>query len=79
MRQYFTYLSSFPELLALPGTYVEEWVHEFYASVWVAPDHSNIHYALADTDYRVTARRGREVLGLTASATRIHQLCYGNF
>ena len=55
IRQYFTYLTGFPGLLALPGTYVEEWVHELYASVWVAPDHSYIHYALAGTDYRVTA------------------------
>ena len=66
-------------MLALPGTYVDEWVREFYASVWVAPDHSYIHYALACTDYRVTAQQAREVLGLTASATRIHELCYGNF
>jgi hypothetical protein len=66
-------------LLAPPGTYVEEWVRQFYASVWVAPDHSYIHYAEAGTDYRVTAQRAREVLGLTAYATRIHELCYGNF
>ena len=66
-------------MLALPGTYVEEWVHELYASVWVAPDHSYIHYALAGTDYRVTAQRDREVLRLIAYATRIHELCYGNF
>ena len=79
IRQYFTYLTGLLDLLALPGTYVEEWVREFYASVWVAPDHSYIHYALAGTDYRVIAQRAREVLGLIASATRIHQLCYGNF
>jgi len=79
IRQYFTYLIGLPSLLALPGTYVEEWVPEFNASVWVAPDHSYIHYALAGTDYRVTAQWAREVLGLTASANRIHELCYGNF
>ena len=79
IRQYFTYLSGFPGLLALSGTYIEEWVKEFYASVWIARDHNYIHYALAGTDYRVTAQRAREVLGLTAYATRIHELCYGNF
>jgi len=78
IRQYFTYLHDLPELLALPGTYCEQWVREFYASVWVSPDHSYIHYALAGTDYRVTAQRAREVLGLRAYSTRIHQLCYGN-
>jgi hypothetical protein len=55
IRQFFTYLIGLLDLLALPGTYSEVWVHEFYASVWVAPDHSYIHYALAGTDYRVTA------------------------
>jgi len=79
IRQYFTYLTELPDLLALPGTYSEVWVREFYASVWVALDHSYIHYALAGTDYRVASQRAREVLGLTAYATRIHQLCFGNF
>jgi hypothetical protein len=79
IRQYFTYLPSLLGLLALLGTYVEEWVREFFASVWVAPDHSYIHYALADTDYRVIAQRAKESLGLIAYATRIHELCYGNF
>ena len=79
IRQYFTYLHGLPELLALPGTYCEEWVREFYASVWVSPDHSYIHYALVGTDYRATAQSAREVLGLRAYSTRIHQLCYGNF
>jgi len=79
IRQYFTYLTSLPELLAPLGTYCEEWVREFYASVWVSLDHSYIHYALVGTNNRVTARGAREVLGLTASPTRIHQLCYRNF
>jgi len=78
IRQYFTYLHGLPELLALPDTYCEQWVREFYASVWVSPDHSYIHYALAGTDYRVITQRVREVLGLRVSPTRIHRLCYGN-
>jgi len=31
IRQYFTYLHGLPELLALPDTYCEQWVREFYA------------------------------------------------
>jgi len=79
IRQYFTYLHGLPKLLALLGTYYEQCVREFYALVWVSPEHSYIHYALAGTDNRVTAQRAREVLGLRAYSTRIHQLCYGNF
>jgi len=74
---YFTYLPGLPGLLALQGTYVEEWVREFFASVWIVPDH--IHYALAGRDYRVSAQRARETWGLRAYDTKIHELCYGNF
>jgi hypothetical protein len=79
ISQYFTYLHGLLELLALPGTFCEEWVRESYGSVWVSLDHSYIHYALAGIDYRVTAKSAREVLGLGSYSTRIHQLCYGNF
>ena len=79
IRQYFTYLVGLPGLLALPGTYVEEWVREFFASVWIAPDHSYIHYTRAGKDYRVSAHRARETRGLTAYDTKIHELCYGSF
>ena len=76
IRQYFSYL---PGLPSLPGTYIEEWVREFFVTVWVAPDHSYIHYALAGIDYRVTAQRARETWGLTAYDTKIHELYFGNF
>jgi len=79
IRQYITYLTGLLGLLSLLGTYVEEWVREFYTSVWVAPGHSYIHYGLTGIDYRVIAQRAREVVGLTAYATMIHELCYGNF
>ena len=79
IRQYFTYLHGLPELLALLGTYCEQWVREFYASVRVSPDHSYSHYALGVIDYRVTTQSAREVLGLRAYPNRIHHLCYGNF
>ena len=60
IRQYFTYLLGLPGLLALPGTYVEEWVRKFFALVWIAPDHSYIQYALAGRDYLVSTQRARE-------------------
>ena len=79
IRPYMSYLPGLAGLLALPGTYVEEWVREFYALVWVAPEHSYIHYALAHTDYKVTAQRARETWGLTAYDTKIHELCYAGY
>ena len=79
IRPYPSYLPGLASLLALPGTYMEEWVREFYASDWIAPDHSYIHYALAGTDYRVIAQRARETWGLIAYDTKIHELCYNSY
>jgi len=79
IRPYLSYLRGLAGLLALLGTYVEEWIHEFYASVWVAPNHSNIHYALAGTDCRVIAQRVRETWGLTAYVIKINELCYAGY
>ena len=79
IRPYLSYLLGLEVLLALRGTYVEEWVREFYASIWIAPDYSYIHYALVGTDYRVTTHCARETWGLTAYDTKIHKLCYGNY
>ena len=43
IRPYLTYVPGLVDLLALPSAYVEDWVHEFNASVWIAPDHSYIY------------------------------------
>ena len=61
IRSYLAYLPGLVGLLALPGTFVEDWIHEFYASIRVAPDHSYIHYALAGTDYRVSSTWQRDM------------------
>ena len=52
IKQYFSYLPGLPSLLALPGTYVEEWVREFYASVWIAPTTviSTMHWQAQTTE-----------------------------
>ena len=76
---YVSYLPGLAGLLALPGTYVEEWVREFYASVLVALDHSYIHFALAGIDYRVIAQCARETWGLTSYDTKIHELCCASY
>jgi len=76
IRPLLSYLPGLAKFLALPGNYAEEWVREFYASVWVALDHSYIHYTLAGTGYRVTPQHARETWGLTTLETKIHELCY---
>lgn len=39
---YLTYLLGLAELVGRSGLYIEAWVREFYATLWVDPDHKYI-------------------------------------
>ena len=36
IRPFLTYVPGLVGLLALPGTSVEDWVHKFYGTMWIA-------------------------------------------
>lgn len=78
IRPYLTYLPGLADLPGRLGPYVEDWVRQFYASLWVSPDHRFIHYSFGGRDYRLFAERARELLHLHPSETQLHQLCYGD-
>ena len=44
--------------------YVPSWVWQFYASLYVDPQHNFIHFAFRGRDYRVMSFRAREILRL---------------
>ena len=52
------------DLLGWTGRYVPSWVHEFYASLYIDPDHRFIHFAFRGRDYRLMSFRVREILRL---------------
>lgn len=74
-----TYLLGLVDLLRRSGLYVESWVHEFYASLWIDPDHEYLQFTFRGTPHRFYASGPnsiKERLGLTTSTTRLHSLCY---
>ena len=77
IRPHLTYLPGLADLLGRVGTYVEAWVREFYASLWIDPEHRFIHFSFAGRDFRLQSAAARDVLRLTFSRTRVHEECYG--
>ena len=74
---YLTFLPRLADLLGQTDRYVASWVREFYASLWIDLDHRFIHFTFRGCDCMLYSDRVREILRIPESATRIHQICYG--
>lgn len=77
VHPHLSYLPGLSDLIGQTGSFVDTWVREFYASLYVDPGHRWIHFGFAGRDHRLYADRARELLRIEASETRIHSLCYG--
>ena len=77
IRPYLSYLLGLTDLLGWIGFYVPSWVRQFYASLWIDPQHRFIHFAFSGRDYRLTSTRVREILRLQEQPIRLHEVCYG--
>ena len=61
-RPYLSYLPGLTNLLGRTGRYVASWVCEFYATLWIDPQHKFIHFAFRGRDYKLMSFRVREIL-----------------
>ena len=77
IRLYLAYLLGLTDLLGRTGLYVPSWVQEFYATLWIDPQHRFIHFAFKGRDYRLMSFRVREILRLQEQDIRLHEVCYG--
>ena len=64
IRPYLAYLSGLTDLIGRTGLYVPSWVRQFYASLYIDPQHRFIHFAFIGRDYRLMSFRVREILRL---------------
>jgi hypothetical protein len=64
-------------LLTFGGSYIEEWVRVFYATVWIDPDHQWPRFRFEREDVTLHATQIRELFGFPESSKRLHNLCYG--
>lgn len=76
IRQYLDYLPGLTDLLGRVGEYIEYWVREFYATLWIDRAHEDIHFSFRGQHHRLTSDQARQRLRLTPSANRLHTLCY---
>ena len=64
IHPYLSYLPGLTDLIGRTGLYVPSWVQQFYASLYIDPQHNFIHFAFRGRDYRVMNQRARETLRL---------------
>ena len=64
IRPYLSYFTGLTDLLGWIGRYIPSRVHEFYATLWIDPQHRFIHFAFRGRDYRLMSFRVREILRL---------------
>ena len=64
IRRYLAYLPGLIDLLGRIGLYVPSWVRQFYATLWIDPQHRFIHFVFRGRDYRLMSTRVREILRL---------------
>ena len=77
IHPYLSYLPGLIDLLRRTGLYVPSWVREFYATLWINPQHRFIHFAFRGRDYRLMSFRVRGILRLQEQPIRLHEVCYG--
>ena len=72
-----TYLLGLADLLGRSGSYIEAWVREFYATLWVHLDHDYIQFMFRGNLWKLYRATILERLRLTESTIRLHSQCYG--
>ena len=77
IHPYLSYLPGLIDLIGRTGLYVPSWVRQFYATLWIDPQHRYIHFTFRGRDYRLTSQRVREILRLQEQPVRLHKVCYG--
>jgi hypothetical protein len=66
-----TYLSTVPGLVDLvgrSGSYVLSWVREFFATIWIHPDHSMISFSFLGEQREISSARARELMRIPLQA-----------
>jgi hypothetical protein len=64
IHPYLSYLPRLTDLLGWTSLYAPSWVYEFYATLWIDPQHRFIHFAFRGRDYRLMSFKVREILRL---------------
>jgi hypothetical protein len=75
-KQYLDAQPGLVDLISRKGPFVPDWILEFYATVWIAPGHTAIHFSFQGEQRDISSTVAREVLGLLQQPVRIHEIAY---
>lgn len=67
--QYIDYLPGLRDLIGRSSSYVSSWVLEFYATVWIYPDHTGIAFSFLGERHDISSAQAREILRIPTAPT----------
>lgn len=76
LRQYFDSTPGLADLIGRTGHYMPSWIREFYATVWIAPDHTSIHFSFHGEEQEISGVEFAHILRIPRQDVLLHQLCF---
>jgi hypothetical protein len=76
VRMYLQIVPGLTDLVQRSGSYVLSWVREFFATLWISPDHTGISFNFLGEHREISSARARELLWILLQTLCLHQLCY---
>jgi hypothetical protein len=68
IHPHLAYLPGLADLIGRIGKYVQSWVREFYATVWIDPDHDYIEFSFLGVPRRIYSEEARTILRIPRHA-----------
>ena len=78
IRPLFERFPGFVHLFSEVDRIVINWVRQFYATVWIHPEHDFIGFMLDGWPERLYYNHLQELLGVDTSNRKLHQIVYGD-
>ena len=76
IREHFAHFRGLPRLLQMEqNTYIEDWVREFYAIAWIAPERRAVHFIFGGQVFGLSRATIAGILGVDVS---LHEMVYGD-
>ena len=78
LRPLFDRYENLTEVMATRGRYVEDWIHVFYATVFVGPERQFIHFMFDGEQHRWSRQAFADRFGVALRELSAHRTVYGS-
>jgi hypothetical protein len=72
IHPHLTYLPGLADLIGRSGKYVQSWIREFYAIVWIDPDYDYIEFSFLGVPRRIYSEEAQSFLRIPRQTYRLH-------